>query len=56
MHGFRSAFSDWAHETTGASNHVIELSLAHTIGNLEWTDQQHASEEPANIREGRDAV
>jgi hypothetical protein len=24
--------SDWAHERTSASNHVIELSLAHNIG------------------------
>ena len=32
VHGFRSAFSDWAHERTSASNHVIELSLAHNIG------------------------
>jgi integrase len=31
-HGFRSSFSDWAHETTGYSNHAIELSLSHTIG------------------------
>jgi len=33
VHGFRSSFSDWAHDTTGYSNHVIELSLAHSIGN-----------------------
>jgi integrase len=31
-HGFRSSFSDWAHERTGHSNHPIELSLAHSIG------------------------
>jgi len=31
-HGFRSSFSDWGHERTGHSNHVIELSLAHSIG------------------------
>jgi integrase len=31
-HGMRSAFSDWAHEQTAFSNHVIELSLAHSIG------------------------
>lgn len=31
-HGFRSSFSDWAHERTGHSNHAIELSLAHSIG------------------------
>lgn len=33
VHGFRSAFSDWAHETTGFPNHVIEMALAHTIRN-----------------------
>ncbi len=33
VHGFRSAFTDWAHERTNHSNHEIELSLAHTIGN-----------------------
>ena len=33
VHGFRSTFSDWAHETTSYPNHVIELSLAHTVGN-----------------------
>jgi integrase len=32
VHGFRSTFSDWAHERTGYANHVIELSLAHSIG------------------------
>jgi integrase len=32
-HGFRSSFSTWAHERTAHSNHVIELSLAHTVGN-----------------------
>jgi integrase len=32
-HGFRSAFSTWAHERTAHSNHTIELSMAHTIGN-----------------------
>jgi integrase len=33
IHGMRSAFSDWAHELTSHSNHAIELSLAHSIGN-----------------------
>jgi integrase len=33
VHGFRSTFSDWAHETTGFPNHVIEMALAHTIRN-----------------------
>jgi integrase len=30
-HGFRSTFSDWAHETTAFPNHVIEMALAHAI-------------------------
>jgi integrase len=32
VHGFRSSFSDWAHERTAHSAHCIELSLAHSIG------------------------
>ena len=32
VHGFRSSFSDWAHEQTAHSNHTIEISLAHTVG------------------------
>jgi integrase len=32
VHGFRSAFSDWAHESTSHANHCIELSLAHSVG------------------------
>lgn len=31
-HGFRSTFSDWAHEVSNFPNHVIELSLAHAVG------------------------
>ena len=31
-HGFRSSFSDWAHEHTNFSNHAIEISLAHKVG------------------------
>ena len=31
VHGFRSTFDDWAHETTAHPNHVIEQALAHTI-------------------------
>ena len=33
VHGFRSTFSGWAYETTSHSNHVIELALAHSVGN-----------------------
>jgi integrase len=32
-HGFRSSFRDWAAETTAHPNHVVELALAHAIGN-----------------------
>jgi integrase len=32
IHGFRSAFRDWAAETTAYPNHVIEMALAHAIG------------------------
>jgi integrase len=31
-HGMRSAFSDWAYERSNYPHHVIEQSLAHTIG------------------------
>jgi len=33
VHGFRSSFSDWSHECTAHSNHTIEISLAHKVGN-----------------------
>jgi integrase len=33
VHGFRSSFRDWAAETTGFPNHVLEMALAHAIGN-----------------------
>ena len=32
VHGFRSSFRTWAGERTSFANHVIELSLAHTVG------------------------
>jgi integrase len=32
VHGFRSSFSDWAHEQTTFPREVIEMSLAHSIG------------------------
>ena len=31
-HGFRSSFADWSHEQTGFANHIIEISLAHVVG------------------------
>jgi integrase len=33
VHGFRSAFRDWAAETTSHPNHVVEQALAHAIAN-----------------------
>jgi integrase len=32
-HGFRSAFRDWAAESTQFENHVVEMALAHSVGN-----------------------
>jgi integrase len=32
VHGFRSTFRDWAAEQTSYPNHVVEMALAHTIG------------------------
>jgi integrase len=31
-HGFRSTFRDWAAERTDYPNHVVEMALAHAIG------------------------
>jgi integrase len=33
VHGFRSTFRDWAAESTAYPNHVVEMALAHTVGN-----------------------
>lgn len=33
VHGFRSTLRDWAAERTSFANHVVEMALAHTIGN-----------------------
>lgn len=32
-HGFRSTFRDWAAEYTGYPSEVVEMALAHTVGN-----------------------
>jgi hypothetical protein len=32
VHGFRSKFRDWAAERTNYQNHVVEMALAHVIG------------------------
>jgi integrase len=33
VHGFRSTFRDWAAERTSFANDVIEMALAHAVGN-----------------------
>ena len=33
VHGFRSAFRDWAAEQTNHPNHVVEMALAHVVSN-----------------------
>ena len=33
VHGFRSSFRDWAAECTSAPHAIMELSLAHVVGN-----------------------
>jgi integrase len=32
VHGFRSSFRDWAAELTDYPNHVVEMALAHAVG------------------------
>jgi integrase len=32
VHGFRSTFRDWAADCTNHQNHVVEMALAHAIG------------------------
>ena len=32
VHGLRSSFRDWAAETTAYPNEMLEIALAHTIG------------------------
>lgn len=32
VHGFRSTFRDWAAEQTNFPNHVVEMALAHAVG------------------------
>jgi integrase len=33
VHGMRSCFRDWAAECTGFANLIVEMALAHTVGN-----------------------
>ena len=35
VHGFRSAFRDWAAERTSFANHILEMALAHTVQGVE---------------------
>jgi len=32
VHGFRSTFRDWAAERTSYPNHIVEMALAHVVG------------------------
>jgi integrase len=32
VHGFRSSFRDWSSERTDFQNHVVEMALAHAVG------------------------
>jgi integrase len=34
VHGFRSTFRDWAAERTNFPNEVVEMALAHAVGNM----------------------
>lgn len=31
VHGFRSAFMDWGHETTGYPKEMMDIALAHKV-------------------------
>jgi integrase len=31
VHGFRSAFTDWAHDSTPFPKTVVDMALAHTV-------------------------
>jgi integrase len=53
QHGFRSAFSEWARERTHAANEVIEVSLAHAVGNAV---QQAYSSKVTLIEKRRDLM
>jgi integrase len=47
-HGCRSTFRDWAADTTSYPNHVVEMALAHTIG-----DRVEAAYRRGNLFEKR---
>jgi integrase len=48
VHGFRSAFKDWASEITAYSNELSELALAHTV-----SDKVEAAYRRGDMREKR---
>jgi integrase len=48
VHGFRSTFRDWAAEQTHHQNHVVEMALAHTIG-----DKTEAADRRGRLLEKR---
>jgi integrase len=50
-HGFRSTFRDWAAENTHHPNHVVELALAHAIG-----DKVEAAYRRGDLFEKRQAL
>ncbi len=50
VHGFRSAFRDWAAERTNAPHAVMELSLAHTVGSA--VEQAYARSDLLEKRRG----
>ena len=51
VHGFRSTFRDWAAEQTDHPNHVVEMALAHTIG-----DKVEAAYRRSDLLEKRRAL
>ena len=51
VHGFRVTFRDWAAETTHFPNDVIEMALAHAIG-----DKVEASYRRGDLFEKRKAL
>lgn len=51
QHGFRSTFRDWAAEQTNYPNHVVEMALAHAIG-----DKVEAAYRRGDLFEKRSAM
>lgn len=51
VHGFRSAFRDWAAETAAHPNEVVEMALAHAVG-----DKTEAAYRRGDLFEKRQAL